>query len=40
MSADHEIARRLGDGQHPVIVALNKIDRRGKICDSCLSLSN
>jgi len=27
MRADQEIIRRLGDGQHPVIVALNKIDR-------------
>ena len=30
MSADHEIARRLGDGQPPVIIALNKIDRVAK----------
>ena len=27
MPADQEIVRRLGEGQHPVIVALNKIDR-------------
>jgi GTPase len=27
MPADQEILRRLGEGQHPVIVALNKIDR-------------